>query len=242
MRTIERIIQNPLGVGNSLAPSKKEWVSEVFSGLGAGTGLLSSLFGGISASKAAKEAEKRQRQQEAKDNAWYQRRYNQSYVDTADGQNLIRKAREAGQNYIRRAEGAAKVAGSTDAATAQAKEAALRMQGNTIADIASQDTARKDRVDDMHRQAEDRFAQMDMNREMLRAQNITQAAQGASNAIMSVAGAIDGTGADGKASSPITGNKNITKVVEKPVTITTEQAVTDPNIARQLAMQHYLGG
>lgn len=176
--------------GSSLAPRKKEWIA---SAIGAGLGLATSLFGGISASKAAKEAERRQRQQEAKENAWYQRRYNQDYADTAAGQNLLRKAREAGQNYVRRAEGAAKVAGSTDAATAQAKEAALRMQGDTIAEIAEQDTARKDRVDDMHRQAEDKFAQMDMNREMQRAQDITQAAQGASNAIMSVAGALDST-------------------------------------------------
>jgi hypothetical protein len=48
----------------------------------------------------------------------------------------------------------------------------------------------------MHRQAESQFAQMDMNREMQRAQNITNAAQQASNALLSAASAL---GQDGGA-------------------------------------------
>lgn len=181
-------LNQPLGTGNAFAPSHKQWI---VSAIGAGVGLASSLFGGASASKAAREAEKRQRRQEAKENAWYTRRYNEDYVDTAAGQNLVRRAKDFAREQWKRAAGAQAVAGGTDAATAMAKEAGNRMMGDTIANIAATDQARKDNVDNMHRQAQEKFAQMDMNRELQRAQNITNAAQSASNAIMSVAGAVD---------------------------------------------------
>jgi hypothetical protein len=86
------------------------------------------------------------------------------------------------------------------------------MVGDTIANIAATDQARNDNVDNMHRQAQDRFAQMDMAREQQRAQNITNAASAASNAIMSAASAAD------QASSPAKpnlggGNNNSTPVM-----------------------------
>ena len=191
-------LNQPLGMGRGIGTERdnlavgvcqpKLWIA---SAIGAGVGLASSLFGGISASKAAKEAEKRQRQQEASERAWYNRRYNEDYVDTAAGQNLVRRAKDYARENWRKAQGAQAVAGGTDAATAMAKEAGNKMVGDTIANIAATDQEKKSHIDDMHRQAEQQFAHMDMNREMQRAQSITDAAQGASNAIMSVAGAVD---------------------------------------------------
>ena len=185
---VTKFVNQPLGMGISGVPSRKEWI---VSAIGAGVGLASSIFGGISASKAAREAEKRQRQQEAKENAWYTRRYNEDYVDTAAGQNLVRRAKDYAKEQWKKAAGAQAVAGGTDAATAMAKEAGNKMVGDTIANIAATDQQRKAQVDNMHRQAEQQFAQMDMNRETQRAQNITNAAQNASNAIMSAAGAVE---------------------------------------------------
>lgn len=75
------------------------------------------------------------------------------------------------------------------------------MVGDTMANIAAQDTARKARVDDQHRQAEANFAQMDIARENQRAANITQAAQGASNAMLSMAGAIGNTNLKGSSNN-----------------------------------------
>lgn len=192
------VLNQPLGMGRGAGMERdnlaigvqqpKLWFA---SAIGAGVGLATSLFGGMSAAKAAKEAEQRQRAQEAKENAWYTRRYNEDYVDTAAGQNLVRRAKDYAREQWRRAAGAQAVAGGTDAATAMAKEAGNKMVGDTIANIAATDQARKDNVDNMHRQAQEKFAQMDMAREQQRAQNITNAAQSASNAIMSVAGAVD---------------------------------------------------
>lgn len=225
------LVFQPLGMGRGIGTERdtlvvgcnqpKLWIA---SAIGAGVGLASSLFGGISAAKAAREAEKRQRQQEAKENAWYTRRYNENYIDTAAGQNLVRRAKDYARENWRKAQGAQAVAGGTDAATAMAKEAGNRMVGDTIANIAATDQARKSHVDDMHRQAEQQFAQMDMNREMQRAQSITDAAQGASNAIMSMAGAVD------QVKPSLQGGSNNSKVVEHP---TSTPSVTAPNAITQ---------
>lgn len=181
-------VGRPLGMGMEGSPLRKEWVQVAL----AAAGLASSLLGGAKASKAAREAERRQRQQEARENAWYTRRYNEDYLDTAAGQNLVRRAKEYARENWKKAQGAAKVGGATEAASAMAKEAGNKMVGDTMANIAAQDTARKARVDDQHRQAEANFAQMDIARENQRAANITQAAQGASNAMLSMAGAVGG--------------------------------------------------
>ena len=182
------IVDCPLGLLDSYVPKRKEWIATAIGVVG---GLASSLIGGAKASAAAREAERRQRAQEAKENAWYNRRYNEDYADTAAGQNLVRRAKEYAKENWRKAAGAQAVAGGTAAATQMAKDAGNKMVGDTIANIAATDQARKAQVDNMHRQAESQFAQMDMNREMQRAQNITNAAQNASNAIMSAGAAVD---------------------------------------------------
>lgn len=217
---VTKLVNQPLGMGKGAgtisdcrgasigAPQPKMWIA---SAIGAGLGLATSLFGGSAAAAAAREAERRQRQQEAKENAWYTRRYNEDYVNTAAGQNLVRRAKDYAREQWKKAAGAQAVAGGTDAATAMAKEAGNKMVGDTIANIAATDQARKDNVDNMHRQAQDKFAQMDMNRELTRAQNITNAAQGASNAIMSVASAVDQASA---AKPSLNGSSNNSKVVD----------------------------
>ena len=220
---VTKFVNQPLGMGISGVPSRKEWIA---SAIGAGVGLASSIFGGASASAAAREAERRQRQQEAKENAWYTRRYNEDYVDTAAGQNLVRRAKDYAKEQWKKAAGAQAVAGGTDAATAMAKEAGNKMVGDTIANIAATDQERKAQVDNMHRQAEAQFAQMDMNREMQRAQNITNAAQNASNAIMSAAGAVEQTSA---VKPNLQGGSNNSKTITQMDSEVGKFGQTDPN-------------
>lgn len=178
----------PLGMGMEGSPLRKEWIATA---IGAGVGLLSSVIGGAASAKAAREAQAEQRRKEARENAWYTRRYNEDYLDTAAGQNLVRRAKEYARENWKKAQGAAKVGGATEAASAMAKEAGNKMVGDTMANIAAQDTARKARVDDQHRQNQERFADQNIQIQNQRAANITQAAQGASNAIMSAGAAVD---------------------------------------------------
>lgn len=176
---------------NAFAPMKKNWLPAV---LGV-AGLASSIFGGIKASDAAKRAAERQREREREENAWYSRRFNEDYLDTKAGQNLVRLAKDRALEHSKRAEGMAAVAGSTDAATQIAKDKGNKMVGDAIANIGAQDQARKDNIDTIHQQNREQYAQMDMDRANQQAQNITKAAEGASNALMSAAAALGNDGA-----------------------------------------------
>lgn len=177
MNVIERVA----AYGLPGRANKKEWLATA---IGAGASILSSLIGGNAAAKANRAAEKRQRAREAEENAWYTRRYNEDYADTAAGQNLIRKAKDYARENWRKAAGVQAVAGGTDAATAMAKEAGNKMIGDTIANIAAADTARKANVDAQHNTARQGFAKLDMQRSVQQAQAITDAASAASNAVM----------------------------------------------------------
>lgn len=231
----------PLGMGRGAGTERdglaigvnqpKMWIA---SAIGAGVGLASSIFGGMSASSAMAAAERKQREQEAKENAWYTRRYNEDYVDTAAGQNLVRRAKDYAREQWKKAAGAQAVAGGTDAATAMAKDAGNKMVGDTIADIAASDQQRKANVDTQHQQAQERFSQMDMAREQQRAQNITNAAQSASNAIMSVAGAVDQASA---AKPSLQGGSNNSIDLGKTPSGTTITGTPDAITAQQAASQ-----
>ena len=188
MKQMIKYLDSPLGQGISFAPAKKEWIAAA---IGAGVGLASSLIGGAAASRAAEEAERRQRAREAAEMASYTRRYNQDVTDTASGQNLIRLAKDHAKEQWKKAAGAQAVAGGTDAATQMAKDAGNKMVGDTIANMKAMDDARKDRIDAQHEANLNNFAQMDMEREINRANAITDAAGNASNAILQAASALE---------------------------------------------------
>lgn len=204
---VTKLVNQPLGMGICGAPSRKEWIA---SAIGAGLGIASSIFGGVQASKAAREARRERERAEAREQAWYNRRYNEDYLDTAAGQNLVRRAKDYAKENWKKAAGAQAVAGGTDAATAMAKDAGNKMVGDTIANIAAADTQRKANVDNIHMQNEQRFSQQRQSEQLQRAQNITNAAQAASNAMMSIGGAVD----QASAKTPnLEGSDNKSKVV-----------------------------
>lgn len=155
-------------------------------------GIASSLFGGAKARKARKRAAREREYRANAEKAWYDKAYNTDYLDTKAGQNLLRKASEVQNEYIRKADGAAAVGGSTAASVAQAKEAANRTMGNTIANIAASDTSRKQSVEDAHH---NNLMQQSKEREsaaLEQAQQDTTAAQNMSNTLMTAAGSLAG--------------------------------------------------
>lgn len=181
------IINRDLGT-NPLNRRNTNWV---LAAAGAAASLATSIFGGAQARKARKKAKREQEQRERSEQAWFDKRYNQDYMDTAAGQNLLRKANEFADKQWKKAEGAKAVGGATDAATAQAKESANKMMGDTVANISAQDTSRKDRVDEQHQQNLNNFSRERQARYEQQAQDTNAAAQNASNAIMSGAVALE---------------------------------------------------
>ena len=159
---------------------KKEWV------LGAASlalGIGSSLFGANKAKKAARRAQAENQYRTNAEKAWYDKNYNTDYLDTKAGQNLMRRAQEVQDEYIRKADGAAAVGGGTAASVAQAKESANKAMGDTIANIAAQDTSRKQQVEDAHLANTQQLSRERQQIEQQKAQNTSNAAQNASNAL-----------------------------------------------------------
>lgn len=158
----------------------------------AGLGAIGSLFGGNKAKKLAKKALKENQYRTNAEKAWYDKEYNTDYMDTKAGQNMLRRAQEIQDSYIRKADGAAAVGGGTAASTAMAKEAANRTMGNTIANIGAQDTARKQSVSDQHMKNEQALSQERSNIYNQQAANTAEAAQNFSNSMMSLGSALEG--------------------------------------------------
>ena len=159
---------------------KKEWV------LGAASlalGIGSSLFGANKAKKAARRAQAENQYRTNAEKAWYDKNYNTDYIDTKAGQNLMRRAQEVQDEYIRKADGAAAVGGGTAASVAQAKESANKAMGDTIANIAAQDTSRKQHVEDAHLANTQQLSRERQQIEQQKAQATSDAAQNASNAL-----------------------------------------------------------
>lgn len=159
---------------------KKEWI------LGAAAlagGVASSLFGANKAKKAARRAQAENTYRTNAEKAWYDKNYNTGYLDTKAGQNLMRRAKEVQDEYVRKADGAAAVGGGTAASVAMAKEAANKAMGDTIANVAAQDTARKQHVEDAHLQNTQQLSRERQQIEQQKAQATSDAAQNASNAM-----------------------------------------------------------
>ena len=188
-----KLIYNASRLERPYQPQLAEWVGVALGALGAATSIL----GGLSSANAAKRAEKLRQEQDAKNAAWFNRKYNESYIDTAAGRNAIRQAIDYGKRQTQRAEGAAAVTGGTDAAVAQAKEGANKMVGDTIGQLAAQDTARKESAEATYLRQQEQSTAWQMANQQNKAAGIAQAAQGASNAMMVGATLLNNVGRSG---------------------------------------------
>lgn len=151
---------------------------------GLAAGVASSILGGVSSASAAKKAEQMRIAQDARNEALFNRRYNQSYLDSAAGRNAIRQATDYAKTITKRAEGAAAVTGGTDAAVAQAKESANKMIGDTMGNLAAQDTARQAQAEETFARQQEQSTAQQMANQQQRANAIAQASAGASNALI----------------------------------------------------------
>lgn len=157
-------------------------LSGITAGIGALGSIGSAIIGGKSASKAAKQANKLIQGQQADNEAWYNRRYNEDYSNTAEAQNLMNYARQEAEKQFRRSEGSAAVTGATEESVARAKQSANEMIGQTASNIAAQGTARKDAIESQYLNTKNSLTQQQVANLQQKAQNIQAAAGQASSA------------------------------------------------------------
>lgn len=200
------------------SPQRAEWVAIAGLALAA----ASSILGGVSSAEKNAQARKELRKRENRENAWYQRSYNEDYIDTKAGQAALNEAKEYARDYTKKAEGAAAVTGGTDAATAAAKQAGNKMVADTIRNVSAQDTARKDSLDRLHQKSQDTFSKQEQAYRQQQAANIANTAAQTSNVLMQGAAMAEG-GADTKAAAGLKGSSN-GSTVAKPTEISGSSA------------------
>lgn len=213
---------------------KKQWIATAAMLAGS---VASSLFGANKAKQAARKAAAENRYRTNAEKAWYDKEYNTDYLDTKAGQNLMRKAQEVQDNYVRKADGAAAVGGGTAASVAQAKESANKAMGDTIANIAAQDTSRKAQVSDQHQQNVSQLSKERQQIETDKANATSQAAQNMSNALMQagvnqLGSELSGSKSLGKNtlgnSTSLLDSKNVTSVAKDLTHKTNSQGLISP--------------
>ncbi len=157
--------------------------------VGAGLSAVGSIFGGISASKAMKKVKKNLQQQQKANQDWYNRRYNEDATQRADAQRILTKTEESIRNRNRQAAGAQAVMGGTEESVAAAKAANNQALADATSQIAVNAEARKDQIEQTYQQRDAQINDALNDLEQQKAQAISQAVQGVSQAGAGIAGA-----------------------------------------------------
>lgn len=121
--------------------------------LGAVGGLVSGIFGGIKSAKAARREQQRLiNEQEAKNNAWYNRNYYQNYMESSEAQAAMKRVENTLKKQNQEARATAAVMGSTPEAAVAQQQANNEILDNTATGLAAQATQRKAQVDAVNQQ------------------------------------------------------------------------------------------
>ncbi len=156
--------------------------------IGGVIGGIGSIFGGISASKAAKRAKGMINSQRKKNQDWYDRRYNENATQRADAMYMLNNVREDIKNRNRAAAGSAAVMGGTDESVAAAKAANNAALADATARIAAMGDARKDNIEATYMENDNAFNEQLVNLELGKANAIGNAVQGVAGAGGKIAG------------------------------------------------------
>lgn len=151
--------------------------------IGSAIGAAGSIFGGIKASKAMKKAKRNVEAQRQKNQDWYDRRYNEDATQRADAQRILTQTEESIKQRNKAATGSAAVMGGTDESVAAAKEANNKALADATSQIAADAEARKDNIEATYMQNDNAFVEQLNAIEQGKANAISGAVQGVTNAV-----------------------------------------------------------
>ena len=181
-----------IGMSGGFAPRKKRAISLAVPLASAAIGALGKMFGASKSADAEAERQRMLQAEKAKSDAHYRRLINQSFLDTASGQNWMRMATDAADRIFRQEAGATAVTGRTPAADAIAKEKRNDIIGEAIANGEAQEAMRKDNLEASKRAADAQFAQQEMEAAARKRDNMAAAGDAILGTGLQIAGATFG--------------------------------------------------
>lgn len=170
--------------------------------IGAGLGVASSIFGGISARKARRKQERMLAQQEQENQAWYDRKYNEDYTKRADTVRLLTQMQEQIKNRNKAAKGRQAVMGGTEDSTTAVKEANNKTLADTTSQIVAANEARKDAIEGQYQARKDAVQNKRMGLEAEKAAGTANVAAGVAGTAANIAATIDGGLGNSKVARP----------------------------------------
>lgn len=156
--------------------------------IGGGMKAAGAILGGISASKAIKQARKNVEAQRQKNQNWYDQRYNEDATQRADAQRILTQTEESIKQRNKQAAGIAAVMGGTDESVAAAKAANNQALADATSQIVAAADARKDNIEATYMQNDNAFNEQINDFERQKAQAISGAVQGIADTAGSIAG------------------------------------------------------
>ena len=184
--------------------------------IGAGLGVASSIFGGISARKARRKQERMLAQQEQENQAWYDRKYNEDPTKRADTVRLLTQMQEQIKNRNRAAKGRQAVMGGTEDSTTAVKEANNKTLADTTSQIVAANEARKDAIEQQYQQNKRSIQGQQMQMEAEKSADTANAVAGVSGTAANIAATLDaGTGGAKKAQN-INATQQLNGIAKNP--------------------------
>ena len=144
------------------------------------------IYGGFKATEATKNRQNNIKEQQQKNQDWFDRRYNEDATQRADAQRILQMTEESIKKRNKQAAGAAAVMGGTNESVAAAKEANNKAIADATSTIAANAEARKDRIEATYMQNDNAYNEQLNNLEKEKADAISQAVQGVTNAAASI--------------------------------------------------------
>lgn len=170
--------------------------------IGAGLGVASKIFGGISAAKARRKQERMLAQQEQENQAWYDRKYNEDPTKRADTVRLLTQMQEQIKNRNKAAKGRQAVMGGTEDSTTAVKEANNKTLADTTSQIVAANEARKDDIESQYQARKDAIQNKRMGLEAEKANDVASVASGIAGTAANIAATIDGGLGNSKVARP----------------------------------------
>lgn len=170
--------------------------------IGAGLGVASSIFGGISARKARQKQERMLAQQEQENQAWYDRKYNEDPTKRADTVRLLTQMQEQIKNRNKAAKGRQAVMGGTEDSTTAVKEANNKTLADTTSQIVAANESRKDAIEGQYQARKDAIQNKRMGLEAEKAAGTASVAAGVAGTAANIAATIDGGLGNSKVARP----------------------------------------
>lgn len=191
----------------------------------AGIGAIGSIYGAIKAGQERKRLAEYTNQQEAENEAKYNRDYYGDYLQRADSQAMLKQMRDQLKDRTNQTESTAAITGATPEAQLAAMESQNQAVGDTMSKISAMGAAFKDKVDDRYMARKDYIMQQ--------RQGITEGAARSGEALMGNAISLAGNALGSIAQSELVPSLGIKQTgLESGVV---ESAIKTPDFAAKFA-------